>query len=728
MQNRPRYYHLIPAGTLLAVLFSAQMVAAEELAVIQVHDQAISQPDYVSISPLDQNYVPVDTAEMLRAVPGANVNKNGTLTGIAQYRGMFGARVNTQLDGLNVAPAGPNWMDPPLSHVAPSQVKEMRVYRGVAPVSAGAESIGGVISLKSAYLPYGTGDDITPHANVAAGYDSNQQASTFAAQLGAGTANDRLQIQGNSDRGQGMTAGNGLDVVPTQYRRHLFGVDYGHDFNAGEFTLGYGHEKVENSGSPALPMDIISVKGNSYRAGYRSHDDAATRWLFDLHYGNTDHAMDNYSLRQNPLMLGMPGTPPMQRYALTHVRDMGYKLHATLPLGEEQQLTIGTDGWLARHNADVFNPLSTAFSLQNYNHTTRERFSLFTEWEAMLTSSLKIQTGARYSRVNMNSDAVSATGFGMLTGAINTLATSFNNTARAKQDNLFDLSLLLTQAINEDTHIVVGLARKQRAPAYQERYLWSPLESTAGLADKRTYVGDVNLSPETAYDMDIGVDWKSDLGYFTPHMFYKRVNHYIQGVSLNSGAAYNFRAAQGNALRGGGFCTANPADPFCTPLQFSNVSATLYGFDTGFGWNLSDAISLDGTLSYVRGKRNDVADNLYRIAPLNGMMGASYYGQDDWSLTAQSVIYGKQNDVSITNAEQKTSGYSLFNLHGRYVLTNGIDISGGVNNIFDRFYQSHLGGYNRVTTNVAGQSSAVATGSRLPGEGRSFFVQARAVF
>jgi len=727
MQKRLRHDDCIAAGVVLAILLSAQAAMAEELAVIQVHDQAISQPSQVSITPEDQDYVPVDTADMLRAAPGANVNKNGTLTGIAQYRGMFGARINTQLDGLNVAPAGPNWMDPPLSHIAPSQVKAMRVYRGVAPVSAGAESIGGVITLESAYLPYGNSDTLTPHANVAAGYDSNQQASTFAAQLGAGNANNRLQIQANSDIGQNMTAGNGLDVVPMQYRRQLLGADYGHDFNTGEFTVGYGHEKVDNSGTPALPMDIISVKGNNYHAGYRSHDDAATRWVFDAHYGKTDHLMNNYSMRQNPVMIGMMNRP-MQRYSLSNVRDVGYKLHVTVPLSEQQQLSLGTDGWLTCNNADVFDPLNAAFSLQNYSNASRQRFSLFSEWEAALSSSLKVQAGARYSRVNMNSDSVSATGFGALTGAINTLATGFNNTARAKRDNLLDLSLLLTQSINEETSIVIGLARKQRAPAYQERYLWSPLESTAGLADTRTYVGDVNLRPETAYEMDIGMDWKSDLGYFTPHLFYKRVNNYIQGVSLNSGAAYNFRAAQGNALRGGGFCTANPTDPFCTPLQFANVSAALYGFDTGFGWNLSDAISLDGTLSYVRGKRRDVADNLYRIAPLNGTIGATYYGEDDWSLTAQSVIYGKQNKVSATNAEQRTAGYSLFNLHGRYTVAKGIDISGGINNMFDRFYQSHLGGYNRVTKNAAGQSSAVATGTRLPGEGRSLFVQARAVF
>lgn len=41
----------------------------------------------------------------------------------------------------------------------------------------------------------------------------------------------------------------------------------------------------------------------------------------------------------------------------------------------------------------------------------------------------------------------------------------------------------------------------------------------------------------------------------------------------------------------------------------------------------------------------------------------------------------------------------------------------GVNNVFDRGYDNHLGGYNRVNNN-----SDIAQGDRLPGLGRSAFV------
>jgi len=696
--------------------------------IIKVESSALEQLDTVTVKPSEQTYTPTDAADILKAVPGANVNKNGPMTGIAQYRGMFGTRVNVQVDGLNVAPAGPNWMDPPLSHLAPAQLDSVTVIRGISPVSAGAESVGGTIKAKAAKLPFATGNKVEFHGNIVTGYDSNNSAYTVGGQVGGSSNSDRIQLHGNYDKGQDMKAGNGRDIVPTQYQRQNLGVDYGHQFGSGEFNLGYANERVDNSGSPALPMDIIYVKGNTFTAGYQSNSDfSGIKWLADMHYMDTKHKMDNFSLRKVPLMLGMMNRP-MARYATTNAKDFAYNIQAAIPMSAGT-LKVGTDGWVVKHNADVFDPNNAAFSLQNYNNVTRNRYSLFSEWTSSITDSLDVQFGGRYSRINMNSGQVNSSGFGGMLGTqIKILENNFNNSQLSQNDNIFDLTLQFSQHINDNLTFKIGGARKQRAPSYQERYLWSPLESTAGLADKRTYVGDVNLNPETSYNIDAGFDWKTERVYFTPRVFFKRVKNYIQGTAVTSGAAYNFRVGQGNMIRGGGFCTANPLDPFCVPLQFSNVDAEFYGADAGFGANITEHVSVDGTISYVRGKRKDIVDNLYRITPLNSTINLNYFGENDWSVTAQTMMYGKQDKISQTNSEQKTAGYSVFNLQGRYAISRNIEFSAGVNNVLDRFYQDHLTGYNRVSTDVNGQASAVATGVRLPGEGRNYFVQARGKF
>ncbi|MBL1352614.1 MAG: TonB-dependent receptor [Zetaproteobacteria bacterium] len=708
--------------------YAANPVMPKDISVMKVEANAIEQENSVTIIPTEQAYKPIDAADLLTSTAGANVNKNGPTTGIVQYRGMYGSRVNVQVNGLNIAPAGPNWMDPPLSHVAPLQLESIKVIRGISPVSAGAESIGGTVQAKTVSLPYANGNKSITKGSLYGGYDSNNKAWNTGVQLGMGNQRNRLQLDGNFANGQDMKAGNGQYIVPTQYKRRDMGLEYGHLFSQGEGKIAYSNERVDNSGSPALPMDIIYVKGNAYTVSYKSDPKrGGIQWLADMHYMNTDHKMDNYSLRQRPLMLGMMNRP-MYRYAVTNAKDFAYKLHVSLPM-TRGRLTVGTDGWIVKHHADVYDPTNAKFYLQNYNNVKRKRYSIFSEWNTALSANSQLRAGVRYSRVNMNSGTVTATGFGGMLGTqINTLANRFNQSQLAQHDNLLDLTMQLTQRINDDLSFTFGVARKQRAPAYQERYLWSPLESTAGLADTRTYVGNVNLNPETSYNMDAGFDWHTERAYFTPHVFYKRVNNYIQGTALTSGTAYNFRVAQGNMLRGNSFCTANPLNPFCVPLQFSNVKATFYGGDAGFGINMNEHIALNGTISYVLGKRRDIQDNLYRMAPLNSTVALSYYGDSSWSITTEGVFYAKQNKVSVSNSEKATAGYSLFNMSARYAVNRDSEVSMGVNNVLDRFYQAHLSGYNRVSANAAGQASAVPAGARMPGEGRSFFVQARTRF
>jgi len=132
--------------------FPAYADHMEELVVTGTHDKrTIDVSEALLISP--------DTAQLLKKAPGANVNGNGPLTGIPQYRGMYGPRIATALDGKQLAPAGPNWMDPPLSYAAASQLQSLEIYRGIAPVSVAQESIGGAIEVHSKRGDYTEGRD-----------------------------------------------------------------------------------------------------------------------------------------------------------------------------------------------------------------------------------------------------------------------------------------------------------------------------------------------------------------------------------------------------------------------------------------------------------------------------------------------------------------------------------------------------------------------------------------
>jgi iron complex outermembrane receptor protein len=128
---------------------------------------------------------------------------------------------------------------------------------------------------------------------------------------------------------------------------------------------------------------------------------------------------------------------------------------------------------------------------------------------------------------------------------------------------------------------------------------------------------------------------------------------------------------------------------------------------------------VDGIVSYVRGKRVDIDDDLFRIAPLNAVVDLSYR-RERWSAAVEGVFYAAQEEVSTTNGEEESPGYALLNLYGQYTFPKqGLTLSAGIENVLDKTYRPHLNGINRVL------NSDVAVGERIPGDGINGFVQAR---
>jgi len=274
-------------------------------------------------------------------------------------------------------------------------------------------------------------------------------------------------------------------------------------------------------------------------------------------------------------------------------------------------------------------------------------------------------------------------------------------------DNNIDWVAKLYYSSSDIASWYVGVARKTRSASYQERYLWLPLESTGGLADGRTYTGNIDLDPEVAHQVEWGVDFNQSGFTASPRFFYQRVNDYIQGTASTNMSAVMFVEMM-NMMNG----TNN-----LPPLEFNNVDAELYGFDMDWRYGISSHWSVDGVINYVRGKRDDSNDNLYRIAPLNAVMALNY-DATKWGVSLEGVVYDEQNKVSKTNSEQKSDGYGLVNLEGYWQFARQARLGFGVDNIGNIIYRNHLSGYNRVRGN-----EDIDVGERLPGYGRNLFAR-----
>ena len=624
----------------------------------------------------------VDSALVLKDIPGANVNSNGMITGIAQYRGMFGDRVAIDIDNLGVISGGPNAMDTPLSYMSPMMTEELVVERGIASVSRSPESIGGYINTRLARGQFGD-ESFAPSGSLGTRFSANGNVSTTAGRLTLANAQHRVSLVAELDDGDDISTPVG-EIRPSGLARERYDLSYAFDDGNSSLLLFAGRLDTTDAGTPALPMDIRYIQTDM--AGLQMGA-SVTESLFlqgRVAWNDVEHLMDNFSLRAAPM--------PMQyRQNLAHGSGAQFELSGLLS-GNESSVRFGFDGILADHDAVITNPNMAMFSVTNFNAVDRDVHGAFVEWRADRERS-DFEVGARYKLVRTDAGTVGATGMsGMMAMNVDMLANAFNAADRSLEWRGVDAVVKYRYALSETTEWIVELGSKTRAPSYQELYLWLPLEATGGLADGRTYIGVLGLSDERSNEIVIG--FTSDLDRFSisPQIYFRKIGNYIQGIPSTNMLANSVSMMM----------TGAPA------LQFANVDAEVWGADLAWKLTLTNNWFLDGIASYSRGRRTDVNDNLYRLAPLNGSIGLTYT-TGDWSIKPELMVSDRQDKVSTYNGEGQTPGFGRVNIAFAWHGHDSWRIEARVDNVFDKAYQDHLAGINRAA------GSDIPQGVRLYG-------------
>ena len=628
----------------------------------------------------------VDTATVLKDIPGANVNANGPVTGIAQYRGMFGDRISVVIDHLGVVSGGPNAMDTSLSYLSPMITENLSVVRGIPSVSLAPESIGGHVSTT---LSRGDFSLAGPALSgfVGSRYSANGNVSTSASRLTLASNTHKLSFIAEVDDGASVSTPVG-ESRPSQLHRERSDLSYAFAGDSTSVLLFAGRLDTDDTGTPALPMDIrfIDTKLAGAQATLELNEIASLEAR--VAWNDVEHLMDNFGLRQAPM-------PPMQRQNFTTGSGTRASLATTITLSGST-LILGIDTSTADHVATITNPNNAMFRVDNFVDVSRDVLSAFAEWKRDAGRG-DIEVGMRARRVETDSGEVFAAGMmGDMGTNVAALADAFNMADRSKSWSSVDAVLKYRWQIESGAEWRVELGSKTRAPSYQELYLWLPLQATGGLADGRSYIGGLDLDEERSNEITIG--FGRDIGRFTisPQVFFKRIDAYIQGVPST-----DMTANMVSQMMSG-----NPA------LQFSNVDAEIYGADIAWQLELSDQWSLDGVASWTRGKRRDINDNLYRLAPPNASIGL-LWENDRLAIASELVAYAAQDDVSVFNAEQRTPGYALINATLTWTPADALRIETRLDNLFDTTYQDHVAGINRAN------GSDIPVGVRLYGAERT---------
>ena len=698
MKHRPMWVLMtltLPAAVVVAATATPPPALETVLVTASRDTRTLDVTAALSVAP--------DPAQLLHDAPGANVTANGPITGIPQYRGLFGPRIAVSLDGNQLAPAGPNWMDPPISYAVTAQLESLEVYRGIAPVSVAQETLGGAIDARTRRMAFAEDESLRSQGRFMASGQSVNAGYQVDGEIQIASDRHRIRAAAMRQHGEHAEFPDG-EILPSSYARQRYDLGYG--FRMGRHTLqiDWGYNDTGEAGTPALPMDIDYVEGDLLSASYRFDGDDGLAVEARIYASDLDHGMTNFHLRRPP------GSPGLWRQNIASTENLGFLLEATR-LSMDTRWRVGIDGFRERHDSNIDNPNNPMFFVVNFNAAERQVYGVYLEHDRALTDAWSVELGARVNRVSTDSGGIEGTPAMMMPPA-QRLRNAFNAADHRRAETNIDAVVKLNYRVSDSTRFYAGVARKQRGPTYQERYLWLPLEATAGLADGQLYLGNRALDSESAMQFEFGWDVATSRLQWHPRLFYYRIDDYIQGAPVLENAP---------GARFVRMMNANTGMNRAGPLRFDNVDAELYGFDMDWRWRLSDALALSGLVNVVRGERRDIDDSLYRIAPANLRLALTY-ARGPWSAGIETIAYAAQDDVSATHRERTTPGYATVNLHATWRAGSALQLAIGVDNLFDRHYAAHLDGYNRAANPDVGLLE------RLPATGINVFGRVVYVF
>lgn len=675
-----------------------------------------------------QRATATDTARLLGGVAGVSLYGAGGGSSLPAIHGLADERVNVEVDGAEPMAACPNHMNPALATIPPSKVGSVTVYRGITPVSAGGDSIGGAIEVEPAAPAFAeSAAEMLATARGGAYFRSNANAVGYDMAGTLASENLHVSYQESNAQAENYTAAKpfkaggvgsllpggeylaGNVVGSSNYDNlHSRSVRVAGRYADHRLALTASLQQVGFEGFPNQRMDMTANEsqqlGLRYAGQYGWGDLRA-----DLYGHNTRHAMD-----MGPDRFFYGYGMPMEAKA----RTRGGSLEGDLRLSERDLLRVGSL-YQTYDLDDWWPPVGKKGSMApntfwNIRDGVRDRLGIFGEWEAQWNPQWRTTAGVRGETVVSNAGKVEGYNDRLATWSKD--AAAFNALDHRQRDFNLDWAALVRWAPLDRLALQAGYARQTRSPSLYERYPWSTNAMAALMnnfaGDGNGYVGNVDLRAEVAHTAavtidlhdDEGDDWRLEAtGYVTD------VDDFIDARRCDFG-----QCSKLNVTRQTGFVI----------LQYANQSARLYGVDVSAHallWDFEGLGSLTATavFAYVRGVNRDTGDDLYHIMPPSGTAGL-VHRLGAWTLAAEFQVAAAKTRISQVRNEVPTDPYSLLHLRASYAWKYArIDVS--VENVLDRFYDLPLGGA------YLGQGASMSTatipwGVTVPGMGRSYNV------
>lgn len=555
------------------------------------------------------------------------VRRNGIANDII-LRGQKKDNINILIDNAKIYGACPNRMDPPTSHIVTNNIKKVTVIEGPYDVE-NFGTLSGLVKVETKDPK----DGIHGELNLNAGSFNYKKAS---ATIEGGNDKVKALISASTEKSDPYKDGNGDNFLEQQRKR---GVPLATQYKSD---------------------DIDAFEKDSF--------------LSKLQFNITDNQdlKVSYSANRSDGIL-YPAGPMDADYDDSDIYTLGYTIRELGSFSKELNLDY--------YYSKVDHPMSG--KLRNGNGTSYMTNHLKTSvWGATVKNSLEVSdslitlgldTSVRNWRGQMHSTNI-ATGVVTPNATMNRMYdTDTTNKAvftkfeksigkldieaglrydytdiETQRPNVDDKKytgingyLFTAYNFDEQNKVFAGIGKSSRVPDARELY-------------QQTTSSNPNLDQTKNYEVDLG--FEKTIGNFNikPKIFYSELKDYIYNSS-----------------------------------KFENIDAKIYGADVSGYYYFTDDLSLDFSLAYLRGKKDakHIDRDLAEIPPLKANFALNYEYKKA-KFKAEVIAVDRWDSYDASAKEQEIAGYALVNLKYSQELFKNFELTLGVDNLFDKVYNS----------------------------------------
>lgn len=691
---------------------------------VQVTASRIAEPSFNVPQPVTvltaadiAEKTPQVMAELLRGQPGVFFQQTGAGQGMAIVRGLKGAEVLHLVDGFRLNNAF--FRAAPSQYIAlidPYNIAQLEVLRGPNATLYGSDAMGGVVQITTPEQRF-TSEKPDYRTQVLGHYATADLAKV--GRISHAIGNKTLSVAGgittasygNRDVGGRAQSADGNGNInfdskragPAEYTARSYDVKAIYALTpSDEFTASYqlydvpsgfprynevvpGSKPIVASENPARFESNYFNSREFFHLRYRHTTPVAFMDSIELHLGRQvieDNRYDRFRPNATTVRIQLEDNrSTLDGFTAAAVSTVGtHRLSYGLELYQD---TVDSS-ILRKNNAGPFTPssgTSLAFKSRFPNGAETDNYGAYLSDAIHVTERLLLDVGVRGNRTETTVPGTP--------GSDRPVGYAVNSTDASGQ-------IGLRYALSPSWAYTANLGRGYRAPNIND------LAAIGSRSNNRYVVSNPDLKPETITSIDAGFKWNSSSLNAEAVGFYAQYDDRID--LINNAVA-----------RGTGECPATGETNDCS--QNRNIQkAEYYGFEGALRYRVMPALTVYGTLNYVRAEKKvaGISSPGNRIPPLNGVVGAEWQLAPTVVLEPSVWMNGTQDRLdSVDNADNRianggTAGFAVVNLRAGWKPNDTYSLQLFGENLLDKSYREH--------------------GSGIDGRGRGVGVTAQASF